>query len=147
MKPRVVKQFILISLLLLLALSLVGCDGEGVSGSAIGGSERSSHNMQGGKAEGSYKKIKGTYPASYELSIVNNDMVFVDLTASVETGTLHVYLKGPDGQITEMTLAAGETGSINGVAEVAFNEEFRIYYEAVDGEAEGISYSMSYTYE
>ena len=125
----------------------MACTGEGVSGAAIGHSERSSHNPQGGKAEGSYTKIKGTYSATYEISIVNNDVIFVEITAAVETGALHVYLKGPDGVITEMTLAGGESGTISGTADVSMNEEFRIYYEAVNGEAEGITYTMSYTYE
>lgn len=141
------KKVIPVILLILLSLNLMACTGEGVSGAAIGSSERSYHNPQGGNAEGSYKKIKGTYPAAYEISIVNNDVIFVEITAAVETGALHVYLKGPDGAITEMTLAAGESGTISGAAEVSMNEEFRIYYEAVDGEAEGITYTMFYTYE
>ena len=141
------KKLILLCLLIVLSLSLIACTGEGVSGAAIGHSGRSSHNPQGGKAEGSYNKIKGTYPASYEISIVNNDVIFVEITAAVETGALNVYLKGPDGEVTEMTLAAGESGTLSGAAEVSMNEEFRIYYEAVNGEAEGITYTMSYTYE
>jgi hypothetical protein len=140
------KFYILI--FIIIGLGLVACTGDGISGSASGSSLNYHYSDEGGNAEGGYNKITGTYPAEFEVSIFNDDYISVDnLTVSVETGRLRVYLKESDGTISEVYIEPGQTGSLNGLAEVWADETFRIYFDAIDGEALGIIYSMNFSYE
>lgn len=83
-------------------------------------------SAEGGTATGSYIKIKGAYGASFETSAGSDDNVFVDVTASVETGGLRVYLKDAEGAISEVTLEPGQSGTVSGKAELDFDDEFRV---------------------
>ena len=134
-------------LILGMVLMLAACTGEGISGSASGHGQKHFANDSGGTVEGDFNRIKGTYSSEYEISIFNDDFVNVDITVSVETGRLRVYLKDEDGDISDLVLNPGETGRLTGKAEVWFDESFNVYFEALDEEAEGITYSMVYTFE
>ena len=136
-----------LTLLMIIIFWHVSCTGEGTSGSASGSGLQYHVSDAGGTAEGSFNKIKGTYPADFEVSIYNDDFVIVDLTASVEAGRLRVFIKDADDKVSEFTLEPGETGSLSGRAEVHFDETFRIYFDALDGEAQNITYTMSFRYE
>ena len=140
------KKYFSILLLMLLAVSVGACTGEGISGSAHGSSQRYHVSDEEGSAEGSYDKIKGTYLAEFEISIFNDDVVTVNISASVEVGRLRVYLKDTDDSIVDVYIEPGQSGTLTGQAAVHFDETFRIYFEAVDGEAEGISYTMDFDY-
>lgn len=140
------KKYFPIHLLMLVALSLSACTGEGISGTASGSSQKYHVSDEEGSAEGGYNKIMGTYPAEFEISIINDDVVTVEISASVEVGRLRVYLKDPDGAIVDVYIEPGQSGILTGQAAVHFDETFRIYFEAVDGEAHGISYTMNFHY-
>ncbi len=137
------KWVIFISLI----LGLCACTGEGISGSASGGSLDYYVSDTGGQATGSFNTVRGTYGAEYEASIYNDDFVILTLTASVETGRLRVYIKDSDDTIQEVVLQPGESGSIEGRAEVWADETFKVYFEALDGEARQVRYSMEFRYE
>lgn len=141
------KKKIWLFFVLLLMLMLAACTGEGTSGSAYGHGQKHLANDRGGTVEGDFNRVKGTYPSSYEVSIYNKDFVNVDITVGVETGRLRVFLKSPDGSTPELFLKPGETGRLTGAARVWADESFVVYFEAQDGEAEGITYSMVYTFE
>lgn len=132
---------------LLALLGLAACTGEGISGSISGSSVNMYANDAGGTVDASYNEIKGTYPETFEASIYNDDFVNVTLTASVETGRLRVYLKQPDDTTVELSLSPGESGSLSGLAEVWADETFRVYLDAVDGIAEGVTLQLEFSYE
>lgn len=137
----------LLVLTLLLSLALTACSGEGISGSASGSRQSIRSGPNGGTAEGSFKKVKGTFGASFETSAGSDDYVIVDLTASVDTGGLRIFLKDPEGGISETTLEPGQSGSLTGQAALNFEDEFRVYFEALDEEAGGIEYSLTFQHQ
>ena len=73
-------------------------------------------------------------------------MVQVDLDASVGKGRVRVFLKGPQDEVSEVLITPGQPGKLSGLAAVWSSETFHIYFEALDGEAEDIFYSLHYTY-
>jgi len=137
----------LLFIIILLFSMLAACSGEGISGSASGGRQSMRSSAAGGSANGSYKRIKGTFGASFETSAGSDDYVLVDVTASVETGGLRIFLKGPEGDLSEVTLDPGQSGSVSGKAELDFDDEFRVYFEALDEEAEGVEYDLTFRYQ
>jgi hypothetical protein len=143
---RKYSQYLLI-LILVLGLPLTACSGEGISGSASGSRQSLRSGPDGGTAEGSFKKVKGTFGASFETSAGSDEYVYVDLTASVETGGLRIFLKDPEGSISEITLEPGQSGSLAGEAALDFDDEFKVYFEAVGEEAGGIDYSLTYQHQ
>ena len=132
--------------LLLLSVIFSACSSQGSSGSVHGRSGSYYRNDEGGQAEVHFDGIKGTYYESFEISIKNDDWVNVNLDASVGIGRVRVFLKGPQDEVSEVLIAPGQPGKLNGLAAVWSTETFHIYFEALDGEAEDIFYSVQYTY-
>lgn len=132
--------------LLLPALIFSACSGQGSSGSVHGRSGSYYRNDEGGQAEVHFDSIKGTYYESFEISIKNDDRVNVDLDASVGKGRVRVFLKGPQDEVSEVLITPGQPGKLSGLAAVWSTETFHIYFEALDGEAGDIFYSLDYTY-
>jgi hypothetical protein len=132
--------------LLLPALIFSACSGQGSSGSVHGRSGSYYRNDEGGQAEVHFDRIKGTYYESFEISIKNDDWVNVNLDASVGKGRVRVFLKGPQDEVSEVLITPGQPGKLSGLAAVWSTETFHIYFEALDGEAEDIFYSLHYTY-
>ena len=131
-----------IPLALLATLVLVtACEG-GTSGSVTGSRQRCSFRGSSGQCSGSFKKLSGTY----SLDVENERVVSraeVEVLASVETGALRVYVETPEDEINSMDVPAGGSATLSGVAEGGW-DGFKVYFEAVEGQAEGVTYEISY---
>jgi len=71
--------------------------------------------------------------------------VNAEVTASVEDGPVRVYLVAPDGTETSAEARPGSPVTISGPAR-GHIDEFRVYFEALEGTASGVSFTVSYTY-
>ena len=140
------RKFIVLITVLILML-LPACSGQGGTSGSVHGSSGSYYvNDEGGHAEVHYEGIKGIYYEAYEISIKNDDVVAVELEASVEQGRVRVFLKGPQDEVSAVLIRPGQPGMLSGLAAVWADETFHIYFEALDGEAGDISYTVQYTY-
>jgi hypothetical protein len=117
------------------------CEG-GTSGSVSGSRERCSHKFRSGQCSGSFKRLSGTY----SLDIENDSVVSkaeVEVQAAVETGSLKVYVKTPEDGINSVDIPAGGSATLRGMAKGEW-DGFRVYFEAAEGQAEGVTYEISY---
>lgn len=137
------------ALLCLMAIALVagllGCS-EGTSGSVSGKRLSCSGNsLEGGSCNGRFKKLTGTYTAIIEVSRSAIHSVEAEVTASVEDGPIRVYLVAPDGAETSTEVRPGNPVTISGTAQ-GYADKFRVYFEALEGTASGVSFTVTYTY-
>jgi hypothetical protein len=130
--------------LLALAAILVlctACEG-GTHGSATGSRQRCSTKFREGQCSGSFKTLSGTYSVDVE-----NDSVVskaeVEIQASVESGALRVYIKTPDDETQSVDVPAGGSATLSGLAK-GIGNGFYVYFEAVEGQAQGVEYEISY---
>jgi hypothetical protein len=129
-----------------LALSALGCDEGGKSGSASGKRlSCSSSSLSGGKCRGRFKKLSGTVTAHIEVSRSAIHSVDAEVTANVEEGPVRVYLVAPDGTETSGEARPGSPATISGPAR-GHIDEFWVYFEAMDDTASGVSFEVNYTY-
>jgi len=132
-----------LALWVLLVVLVLGtaCEG-GTSGSVSGSRQRCSSKFKAGECSGSFNKLSGTYG----LDVENDSVVSsaeVEVQASVETGALRVYLKTPDDETTSVDIPVGGSATLRGTAKGEW-EGFRVYFEAVEGTAEGVTYEVTY---
>jgi len=71
--------------------------------------------------------------------------VKAEVSASVDSGPIRVYLVAPDGTEASATVRPGSPGTVLGEAEV-FHDNFRVYFEVLEGEAREVKYSVTYEY-
>lgn len=136
--PVRILTLVVLSVLLVLGAA---CEG-GTSGSVSGSRQRCSSGSRAGECSGSFNKLSGTY----SLDVENESVVSsaeVEVSAAVESGALRVYLKTPDGETTGVDVPAGGSATLRGTAKGEW-DGFRVYFEAVEGEAEGVTYEISY---
>ncbi len=138
------KEKLLWLAVLVLVVSISAC-GNGTSGSVMGSRQSCSSGMGGGSCKGSYKKLSGTYSADIGMARVGFFSVKADVSANVDSGPIRVYLVAPDGTEASATVRPGSPGTVSGEAEV-FHDSFRVYFEALEGEAQGVKYSVTYEY-
>jgi hypothetical protein len=138
------KKIFLLVMVIILATGVVGCEG-GTSGSALGSRQSCKGNISGGSCKGSFRKIKGTYSVDVEVTRSGFHTVEAEVTARVEEGPLQVYLKAPDGSQVSAEARPGSPVTLSGQAE-GYYDSFRVYFEALEGEASGINYTIEYTY-
>jgi hypothetical protein len=133
----------LVLMMVLVLVLTVACEG-GTSGSVSGSSERCSHKVSGGTCSGKFKRLRGTYTKNVESErIFSGSAIPVEVKASVESGTLRVYVEDPDGEVTSVDVAPGGTGTLVGFAKGEF-DEFDVKFEAVGEEATGVSWEIVY---
>lgn len=143
------KNILLVSIVALMLIA-AGCAGEGgTSGSIRGDSFSSTSNTAGGQATGSFTKLTGTYYLSFDAYLA--DAVQVDVQLSIESGPVRVFLVAPDGSETSITVNPGETGNLSGITEVSYSSFddayiFRVNMEALEGETQGVQYTVNYVY-
>ena len=133
-----------LTLVILIAV-LVGCEG-GTSGSVMGSRSSCSSGIRGGSCKGSYRKLTGTYSEDVETTRTGFQSVVADVTVSVDEGAVRVYLKAPDGTETSAEARPGSPAAISGPADASSYDGFRVYFEALDGTAQGVSYTIEFTY-
>jgi hypothetical protein len=128
-----------------LVISALGCS-EGTSGSVVGKRMSCSGNsLKGGSCKGRFKKLSGTYTAHIEVSRSTIHSVLAEVTADVEDGPIRVYLVAPDGTETSAEVRPGSPATISGPAE-GYADKFRVYFEALEGTASGVSFTVNYTF-
>lgn len=137
------KKLLAAFLIFLLALSIAGCEG-GTSGSVSGSSQSCSTDSSGGTCQGKFNKLSGTYSEDIPMSQTAN-AVQVDVTASVDEGSVRVYLVDPDGEQKSAIAKPNAPASVSGLAD-GFIDTFRVYFEAVDGSAKGVTYNLTFSY-
>ncbi|MFN2229712.1 MAG: hypothetical protein ACK2VA_08080 [Anaerolineae bacterium] len=130
-------------LLVSLILALVACEG-GTSGSVIGSSESCSQRGDSGSCKGRYRTLRGSYGADIEHEGMSSfDTVKVQVEVTVESGNVSVSIETPDGEHPSVTVAPGSPGTLVGLA-TGETDGFEVRFEAVDGEASGVSYTVVY---
>jgi hypothetical protein len=129
--------------LALSAILLLGaaCEG-GTSGSVTGSRQRCSSRSRAGNCSGSFKTLSGTYSLDVENESVASS-VEVEVSVAVERGSLKVYLKTPDDETQSVEVPAGGSATLRGTAQGEW-DGFKVYFQAVEGSAEGVTYELSY---
>ena len=125
-------------------LSITSCE-KGISGSVLGSRLSCSSNIDGGRCQGGFRKLSGTISEDMSMTRTGFHQVLAEVTASVSEGGLRVYLVDPEGVETSKLAQPGKQITIAGAAEAYF-DSFRVYFEAVDGEATGIEFVVDFTY-
>jgi len=135
------KKQIWLALAALLAAALA-CSSS--SGSAVGSGESCDRNGNAGTCKGSYSKLSGAYSKTVKADLVHaNDAVPVDITFSVESGTVRISAKAPDGTVTSAEATPGTPATLYGNATGALGQ-FTVTFEAVGGDATGVTYTIAY---
>jgi hypothetical protein len=136
------KRWTLFALVLALVLA-TACEG-GTSGSVVGSRQSCNYRMGSGTCKGSYRKLSGTYSEDIENDgIYASDAIQVRVEVSVESGVVRVSIKSPDGEVLSVDASPAQPATLTGIAG-GFSEEFRVQFQAVDGEAAGVSYDIAY---
>lgn len=129
-----------ILILALVLATVTACEGGSVSGSR----QRCSHKGDSGQCTGSFAKLSGTYTLNVENDrIFNNAPVHVQIQVSVESGPLKVWVRSPGDETTSVEVSPGRPATLDGVA-VGDADEFDVKFQALDEQAEGISYEITY---
>lgn len=130
-------------LILLLTALLASCAG-GTSGSVLGSRESCRINAGSGSCEGTFSTLKGTYGKDIEdEAIFSGDAIDVEVQSSVESGPVRISVESPSGEVTFIEILSGNSGTLIGVASGEF-DGFEVVFEALEGEATGIIYQITY---
>ena len=130
-------------LILLLTALLASCAG-GTSGSVLGSRESCRINAGSGSCEGTFSTLKGTYGKDIEdEAIFSGDAIDVEVQSSVESGPVRISVESPSGEVTFIEILSGNSGTLIGVASGEF-DGFEVVFEALNGEATGIIYQITY---
>ncbi len=124
----------------------IACEstGSSTSGSAVGGSESCNRTGNSGTCTGSFSKVSGTFAKTVKVDRIHvNDAVPVDVTVSVEGGTLRASVKSPDGTLASAEATPGNPAKFSGTATGGL-DQFTVTFEAVGGEATGVAYTIAY---
>ena len=125
-----------------LIASLVGC--ESTSGSVTGSSTACSSSSSSGSCRGTLATLSGTYAQASKQLRIGVRSVTVNVHASVDKGSVRVYVVAPDGTEQGATATPEQPATFSAQAQ-ASSKTFRVYFEAVEGTASGVSYSIDYT--
>jgi hypothetical protein len=132
--------------LFLAILLLSACSG-GTSGSVRNSSQTCTALGGNGSCEGRFGRLSGTYGIDIEdEGIGPSDLVLVEVTASVEVGSLRVFLEGPEGETNSIEVNPGTPVQLVGYAQGEF-DGFEIGFQALGEFAEGVNYSLRYVIE
>ena len=133
------NKWIWLALAAILAAALA-CTSSG--GSAVGSGESCDRSGNAGTCKGSYSKLSGAYSKTVKADLVHAN-VPVDITVSVESGTVRVSAKAPDGTVSSAEANPGTPATLSGKATGALGQ-FTVTFEAVGGDATGVTYTIAY---
>lgn len=137
------KRLVPVLCFVVLVLSVLACEG-GTSGSVMNSSETCRISGNGGECEGKFGKLSGTYGKDIEDdSISSMDVIDVEVRVLVESGSVKVSVEGTGGEVSSVQATSNQPAMLMGVAEGDF-EGFEITFEALDGEAVNIRYTITY---
>jgi hypothetical protein len=130
----------LLGLVLLLVL-LTGCEGYTETGARV-----SEHqDLNGGDLTARINKANGTAERSIELEADSGLVLEADVTLTVAKGTFKIELLGEDDQVT-LTLEASNGQSVSGHGQMVTDAFGEADYRVTATEAEGVEYSIVYTF-
>ncbi len=137
------KLCLLVAIVLVI---LVACEG---GGSVSGRRESCRSSGDSGRCEGGFNRLSGTYTQRIAADFYQQgDAVFVEATIAVEGGTLRVSVEAPDGTVAVAEASPSAPASLDGLSAVSRGMEMEVYipltYEALDGEATGVAYTVAY---
>ncbi len=126
---------------LALAVGLAAC----AAGGAVSGSQESCTASGGsGTCTGRFATLSGTYDKIVPARGCHTDVaVAVQVSASVESGALHVMTTGPDGTEYVAEAAPGRPALLTGAA-AGCQAEFHVIFAADRGEVSGVDYTIRY---
>lgn len=137
------RKAIWMLLTLVMVLALVACEG-GTSGSVVGSSSSCRQGGGSGTCQGRYRTLRGTYGEDIEdESISSFDEVQVKVDVSVEAGSVRVSIETPDGERPSALAEPGQPATLVALASGEM-DGLEVRFEAVDGEATGVSYTIQY---
>jgi hypothetical protein len=126
-----------------LILSVLACEG-GTSGSVMNSSETCRISGNRGECEGKFGILSGTFGKDIEdESISSMDVIDVEARITVESGSVKVSVEGPSGEVSSVQVTPNQPATLVGVAEGDF-ESFEVTFEALEGEAVNIRYTIAY---
>jgi hypothetical protein len=128
----------------ILLLMMSACEG-GTSGS-VRNSSLTCRNLSGhGDCDGRIGRLSGTYSIDIEDDGISpSDQVWVELSVSVDAGSMRVFMEKPDGEETSVEIDPGGPANITGVTQGEF-DGFEIGFQSLGEYAEGITYTLSYS--
>ncbi len=130
--------------LVVLLVAVLACESSSSSGSAVGGSQSCNRSGNTGTCAGTFSTLSGTYTKKFEAQYARtNDEVPVEISVTVEQGTVRVSVKAPDGTVATADATPGSPASLSGIS-TGNNDEFPVTFEAVGGDVTGVSYSINY---
>ena len=134
----------IISLVLVLLLSLIGCDGTG--GTATGGRQSCKTTGSSGTCEGSYKKITGRFTVDVEDEFMGGgDTVEVEAPVAVENGALRVEITSPDDEAISDVARPQRPPTVIGPSKIGAFDALSVVLEVVEGEqATGVTYTIAW---
>ncbi|NPV74769.1 MAG: hypothetical protein HPY59_00180 [Anaerolineae bacterium] len=132
-RKKIISLILFTNLLLMLA-----CGSGGTTGSVSG----SSMNCGFDACEGRFSSLKGTFSEEFEKE-TSEDNIPVSVSVSVEKGAVRFWVEDSNNNQTVGTASPGTPASIQGLAEVSF-DEFKVYFEASEGEAAGVRFMVEY---
>jgi hypothetical protein len=139
-KTRLVVLLGLVVLLVLLVL-LAGCEAYTETGARV-----SEHQgLNGGDVTARINKANGTAGRSIELETNSGLVLEADVTLTVAQGTFKIELLGEDDQVT-LTLEASDGQSVSGRGHMVTDAFGEANYRVTATEAEGVEYSIVYTF-
>lgn len=130
-----------LSVLLLLILALVSCQGY----TETGGSTSSQRDMNGGQERAGARKANGTATRQLEDLPNAGGWLDADVTLSVEKGSFKIELLGEDDEVT-LTLEARDGEAVSGSGSMAVDSFGEASYRVTAVEAENAEYTIVYVY-
>lgn len=129
-----------------LFMSILASACSGATSGSVRSASQSCLNLGGsGSCEGRIGRLNGTYGIDIgDEGISSSDLILVELSVTVELGTVRVFLEGADGDVTSAEVKPGSAVHISGFAQGEF-DGFEINFEALGESAEGLTYNFNYT--
>jgi hypothetical protein len=122
---------------------MVACEG-GTSGSVIGSSSSCRESGNTGQCTGKYRTLRGSYGFGIENeNLDSGDVLQVEVSVSVEAGAVTASVETADGTRAGVTAEPGAPATLSALAAADW-EELEVRFEAVDGEASGITFEIVY---
>jgi hypothetical protein len=140
---KVKNRFVPILSLVVIFVAVLACEG-GTSGSVMNTSQTCEIIGNRGECQGKLGKLSGTYGKDIEDEGISSfDVIDVELSVTVESGSVKVSIQGPDNEISSAQAGPNQPATLVGVAEGDF-DGFEIQFEALDGEAVNVRYNLVY---
>lgn len=137
-------------LLILTALLLITTACSGGTGGSVSGTRQSCRASGGtGTCEVKINKLTGTVTHRVQTDFYHEgDPVFVEIDITVQSGEMRLTIESPDEFLSSVQVSTGTNNTLTGIATVdSFMDEVYIplTLEALNGDAEGLAFTLSYS--